>query len=300
MPSFVHKIDVNSPLIQYQGPWIRGGSKADPRGPDADPEQPKYDQETFVFCFPGNICSATLNFNGTEIHVVGAFRANSGPVQVQLDGESFGPFAPTPDERIHNNSSVAFVYAPSDAWSTDMSRLPGFDDGTGHSTFNRADATVNFSFMGDRIALYGAIGGQAAPFTAQVDNGPIRSLTEMQSISDEATEDYLPNQLIYYADSLGAGNHTIFLKSQSSSPSQTLSIDYALVDGNDNTASSTSSSPSLISPSTQGTRSLTIRGEDYPTSRETITCDWHVRTLSAPSDLCTVAVLLCNFVVEVI
>ncbi|KAF8192282.1 hypothetical protein K438DRAFT_1970092 [Mycena galopus ATCC 62051] len=292
MPSAVHKIDMNSPLILYQGRWIRGGSSGDPAGPDADPEQVKYDQETFVFCFPGEACSATLNFNGTEIHVVGAVRDNTGPMQVELDGEIFGPLNPkTEPEQFqvdhfnktnlvdgshtltisnfaNSNGSTfdidfftwtsnvaslvdarfqddhpAFVYEPLDAWSTDMTNLPGFDDGTGHASFNKPGATATLTFAGDRVALYGAIGGLGAPFTAQVDNGTVRTLTAQQSISDNAGENYLPNQLIFYADGLTSGNHTVVLSSQPVSVTQGLTIDYALVDARVNNASALTPTP---------------------------------------------------------
>ncbi|KAJ6517840.1 hypothetical protein DFH09DRAFT_232643 [Mycena vulgaris] len=84
MPSFVQTIDANSPLIMYSGPWKLEGA-------DGDPETLKYDQGTFRFC-GGTQCSATINFTGTEVHVVGAYRLNSGPFKVSLDGVVFGPF----------------------------------------------------------------------------------------------------------------------------------------------------------------------------------------------------------------
>ncbi|KAJ7857108.1 hypothetical protein B0H14DRAFT_3448075 [Mycena olivaceomarginata] len=83
MPSAVHKIDENSPLVQYAGPWDLGGAD--------DPEANRYNQGTFLHC-TGTQCSATISFTGTEVHVVGALRNTSGPYQVNLDGQVFGPF----------------------------------------------------------------------------------------------------------------------------------------------------------------------------------------------------------------
>ncbi|KAJ6477963.1 hypothetical protein DFH09DRAFT_865877, partial [Mycena vulgaris] len=71
MPSVVQNIDVNSPLVQYSGQWVLGGA-------DGDPEIVKYDKNTFVYCGTAP-CSATIQFNGTEVHVVGAYRTNSSP-----------------------------------------------------------------------------------------------------------------------------------------------------------------------------------------------------------------------------
>ncbi|KAJ7648753.1 hypothetical protein DFH06DRAFT_1332361 [Mycena polygramma] len=87
MPAYVQDIDVTSPLIQYSGPWAVGGA-------DGDVERVSYDQESFVYCTPGAQCSATINFTGSEVQVIGAYRTNSGPIQVVVDGVTKGPFKP--------------------------------------------------------------------------------------------------------------------------------------------------------------------------------------------------------------
>ncbi|KAJ7449409.1 hypothetical protein B0H11DRAFT_2078595 [Mycena galericulata] len=289
MPSsFVQDIDVNSPLVQYAGAWQLGGA-------DGDPEVVKYNQDTFVYC-AGTPCSATISFNGTEIHVVGAYRTNSGPFQVVLDGQTFGPFGTTAtvteqfqidlfnktemraglhtltisnvqapnaqqvnmnldyftwtnevnsltDLRIQDDTS-AFVYEPPAAWSSFTSpstSFPGFD-GTGHSTV-QGGATATFSFMGDRVALYGAIGSQGGPYSVAIDNGTPSSLTAQRLVSDATTPvpNYLPGQMLFYADSLSLGNHTITVTANPTSPTQDISIDYAIVDG---TLNSNTTSPS--------------------------------------------------------
>ncbi|KAF7375602.1 hypothetical protein MSAN_00448800 [Mycena sanguinolenta] len=86
MPSFVRNIDITSPLIQYAGPWVVGGK-------DGDPDTVKYNKQTFTFC-PSTPCSATMTFNGTEVHIFGAWRTNSGSFQVVLDSQTLGPFPP--------------------------------------------------------------------------------------------------------------------------------------------------------------------------------------------------------------
>jgi hypothetical protein len=73
-----------------------------------------------VLCFPDkdHVCSATLNFTGTEIRVVGAYHGqlapvcagaqcrydifliNSSSVRVELDGETSGPIQPPKDEQF--------------------------------------------------------------------------------------------------------------------------------------------------------------------------------------------------------
>nr|GAT55175.1 predicted protein [Mycena chlorophos] len=282
----VHKIDVTSPLIRYTGFWVRGGSKEDPAGEFADGDQPRYDEETFVFCYPGSQCSASLNFRGTEVHLVGAYRSNRGPVSFTLDGQDFGPYTVSTnpqqfqveyfngtglvEDGIHTvtavnavsdnltydvdyitwtstvnstvdtrfqDDSAAFSYQPAHAWSVDLGNMTGFDDGTGHVGSMGSSATLKFS--GDRVAVYGAIGAQGAPFTAQLDGGSSNKYTQQQSISDTPSENYLPSQLIYYADGLSDGNHTLVLSSASNSSVQVFTIDYALVDGTANQAPET-------------------------------------------------------------
>ncbi|KAJ7751914.1 hypothetical protein DFH07DRAFT_524091 [Mycena maculata] len=279
MPSFVQTIDVNSPLVEYLGPWQLGGA-------DGDPEVVKYNQDTFVYC-ANTGCFATISFNGTEVHVVGAYRLNSGPFQVELDGETFGPFGTTPtvveqfqidlfnqtdltagphsltisnlppiesnkpnlnldyfswtneinsldDVRLQDDTP-AFSYEPSTAWSsfTDgSSSFPDFDGGTGHSTV-QGGATVAFSFKGDRVALYGAIGSLGGPYTVQIDNGSVSHYTAQSLVSDATTPlpNYLAGQLLFYADSLSSGNHMVTITANPGSPTQDLTMDYAIVDG---------------------------------------------------------------------
>ncbi|CAK5272863.1 unnamed protein product [Mycena citricolor] len=88
--SVTHKIDVTSPLLQYNGNWLRGGT-------DGDLEQIRYDQFTFVYCSIGDTCSISLTFRGTEVHAIGAFRGDSGAIQAQLDDQSVDP-PPPPDD----------------------------------------------------------------------------------------------------------------------------------------------------------------------------------------------------------
>ncbi|KAL1747318.1 hypothetical protein HDZ31DRAFT_61375 [Schizophyllum fasciatum] len=78
-------LDAYSPLIDYQPreAWVRGGA-------DGDPYRTRYQDGTFVFSLRAPGASATLNFTGTEVHIYGAYRSNSGPYSVTLDGVSSG------------------------------------------------------------------------------------------------------------------------------------------------------------------------------------------------------------------
>ncbi|KAJ7836787.1 hypothetical protein B0H14DRAFT_1119779 [Mycena olivaceomarginata] len=292
MPSAVHKIDENSPLVQYAGPWDLGGAD--------DPEANRYNQGTFLHC-TGTQCSATISFTGTEVHVVGALRNTSGPYQVNLDGQVFGPFVtqrpvveqfqidlfnqtnllpgahnltisaaapvatPGPihldyftwisdvnsqvDIRVQDDAS-AFVYEPPTAWFTFTDRditFPGFDGG-GHGT-TLGGANVTLSFTGDRVGLYGSIGVQGGPYTVRVDNGSVSNFTSKRRIADPNTSlaDYLAGQMLFYADGLVAGNHTLTVTSNLGS----LGIDYAIIDGTLKPSPTNPSNPAGKSGSTR-------------------------------------------------
>jgi len=293
----VYKIDVGSPLIRYEGNWGPG--------PDIDPEKKKYDKDSYVFCAFGEVCSATLEFTGKEIHVVGAYRPPfSGPIQVELDGKLFGPLDPggqndqfkidlfnatdlqpgmhtlklstvpstdqnakktvsldyftwtsevasLSDTRIQDDSA-AFVYEPKNAWKTDLSKLPGFDDGNGH--YAVSDGTATFTFSGDRIALLGAIGQGGGPFTAQVDNGPVWNLTTQN-------EKYSAEQVIFSADGYSSGNHTVKIVAQPGEK-QIVAIDYAIVDAKANGDTVTSASASSLPESTSTMSASNLRASE--------------------------------------
>ncbi|KAJ7064688.1 hypothetical protein C8F01DRAFT_1249726 [Mycena amicta] len=313
----VHKIDVTSPLVRYTGPWIRGGLEEGSflAGQFADPDQPRYDQGTFIFCDPGLVCTATLAFRGTEVHVVGAFRSNSGPIQssraertdlqaVDTSNQppksskstsSIGQTSPKAPHQLNITNFVSgdrtydvdFVCSvrgavlasqlsfrrecgicvrPANAWSTDMANLTGFDDGTGQYVGSlRGLYRTHPSKALGLSALQPPSTSLATEWRYMVQSagmarrsphnwtaGPSNRLTQQQDISDTPSENYLANQLIYYADGLGLRKHTLVLASTASSTSQKFTIDYVVVDGTANTlpktTAATPASPTPVSP----------------------------------------------------
>ncbi|KAJ6572012.1 hypothetical protein B0H19DRAFT_1255937 [Mycena capillaripes] len=146
----------------------------------------------------------------------------------------------TNDTRIES-VPPAFVYDPRASWHT--AKLQGFD---GHVT-NQSEANVTFTFSGDRVALYGAIaaGGR---YTAQLND----SERVMNFIQLNFTQIHSQPQLIFYADSLPAGNHTVRLVSESDNASFTVS--HAVIGDaiNKELASTSTSSSSSSSPLSTG------------------------------------------------
>jgi hypothetical protein len=84
----------------------------------------------------------------------------------------------------------------------------------------------------------------------QIDNGNVSTFTAQQMISDPNTPlaNYLAGQLLFYADSLTLGNHTVTVASNVVSPTQDVAIDYAIV-------GETNSVPSGAAPSSSSTPS---------------------------------------------
>jgi len=79
-------------------------------------------------------------------------------------------------------------------------------------------------FLGDAVLLYGPVGPNGAPYSAQVDNGNPSNYTTNSST-------YRPQTLLYYGSNLGAGSHTLKITVQpfNSSYPLTLAVDYAEV-----------------------------------------------------------------------
>jgi hypothetical protein len=72
------------------------------------------------------------------------------------------------------------------------------------------------------VSLYGPVGPGSSPYSVQLDGGsPANYGGEKQF--------YTPNILLYHADDLGPGRHTLKLLCQPSAPGQIFSIDYANV-----------------------------------------------------------------------
>ncbi|KAF7343026.1 hypothetical protein MVEN_01732800 [Mycena venus] len=289
MPSITQDIDVFSPLVTYvSGPWTVGGK-------DGDKQVVNYDQHTFTIC-AGPQCLVTINFHGTEVHFIGAWRSNSGSFQAVLDGQTYGPFGPPPfttalfkvdmfsktnlesklhtltlsnvvlndtmdtfnvdhfiwttsinsttDSKIQDTDFSYFSYEG--AWSTELPHhdvKTDFDGGTGHFT-SQIGASASLTFQGDRVALYGAIGSEFGLYTVQLDGGNASSFSAAGAMLNSTNYQtnppytYLPRQMLFYADNLSGGNHTLIFAVPPDSI-QTISVDYAIVDGTLNSPSLT-------------------------------------------------------------
>ncbi|TEB40208.1 hypothetical protein FA13DRAFT_1680234 [Coprinellus micaceus] len=118
----------------------------------------------------------------------------------------------------------AFTYTPTDAWSTSPFNVGQFAGASGHWT-STPGASVQVTFKGDAIALYGPVGPQAASsFSVALADRPATNYSAQK-------EFFRARQLLYYGANLGAGEHTLTmnLDSAGATAGQTLAVDYAEV-----------------------------------------------------------------------
>lgn len=121
------------------------------------------------------------------------------------------------------DSDPSFSYYPYSSWSANPSNLGTFSGGNGHVS-SSAGSYVTYTFQGDAVLLYGPVGPNGAPYSAQMDNGNPSNYTTSSST-------YRPQTLLYYGSNLGAGSHTLKITVQpfNSSYPLTLAVDYAEV-----------------------------------------------------------------------
>ncbi|KAJ7737880.1 hypothetical protein DFH07DRAFT_892813 [Mycena maculata] len=121
------------------------------------------------------------------------------------------------------DTTTAFSYQPATSWGTDLTaaQLTGFSQNNGHVTITTgASATVTFN--GDFITVYGPVGPTISRYTVVVDG-------VTGGTFNGTKENYTPQVALYYANGLGAGQHTIQLVSEPAVSGQFFAIDYAQI-----------------------------------------------------------------------
>ncbi|KAJ7033177.1 hypothetical protein C8F04DRAFT_631972 [Mycena alexandri] len=262
MPARNNTIDFTSPLIEYQG----------------KPKQQVnlYDQSPFLSCDDDN-CTASLHFNWTVAFFVAVCPGLSTcpnltttldggnailqPMPKQSNNSEFQLPASTTNPhsnlKIPIQKSVHLHYFnwTSNAHSLMDATIPRSDPAF-KGEIEGGNPQVTFSFAGDRVALYGPIGANGWNYNARLDGRQPWNLRGKSDVS-------LPNQLLFYADSLDLGNHTVTVAGM-------FNLDHAIVDGtlnNPTSASPPSASLSLLAigstnsarPTNPGLASLSLK-----------------------------------------
>ncbi|KAF8634680.1 hypothetical protein AX15_000781 [Amanita polypyramis BW_CC] len=155
-----------------------------------------------------------------------------------------------------DDNDGAFKYSGSD-WSTSPTDVGKYFGGTGHTTMNY-NATVEFAFSiplfdlcaGDAISLYGPVGSNGAPYNVQIDDKPATSYQANRSPAFQ--------MLLYHANNLGSGNHTLTFTCQPVQQ-QLCGIDYVNIYS---TATNGSSAIGATSPNASNSNSSHLSAGD--------------------------------------
>jgi len=146
----------------------------------------------------------------------------NGDGTLDVDYVAFNTSIGTDNEALIVNSfqdlHPSFTYTPSSLWAVPPS-AGTFSGGSLHMT-SSPSASLQFSFQGDTVAVYGPVGPGFTPsFSVQVDNGTPSFYSAQKQL-------FRSEQVLFYSAGLGAGQHSI--KIGPGAPGQ-LAIDYANV-----------------------------------------------------------------------
>ncbi|KIK67485.1 hypothetical protein GYMLUDRAFT_1020713 [Collybiopsis luxurians FD-317 M1] len=266
MPSFTSTIEDFSPAIIYSPDWKQGSSSSDNLASSYSASSffaTNTNGGTASFTFNGtgielfgakrgNHGLYQVTIDGTQFAAASGQASDPGIFQTSLFSKtdltqglhtvvlenqgSSGQFVDLDFITWHGNigqsneqlsvatvedDSSSFVYSPNNAWFTNPDNLGFFSGSSGHvTTTPGAFFTYTFSVR-DGVSLYGPVGPAYSPFSVQLNS---------ESLSFSAQKSMNASQvLLYHADNLGPGPHTLKLLFQPSSTGQMFAIDYAQV-----------------------------------------------------------------------
>ncbi|KAF9499106.1 hypothetical protein BDN71DRAFT_1428426 [Pleurotus eryngii] len=257
------EIDDNGPLVRYSPPdaWQQFNNASDPL-------TSRYYGETFTRALNFG-AEAVFSFNGTGVSIFGGRKSGYGAFGVLLDGVPYEgsastqgndeaavllfskndlentnhtvkviangpkPFdidkiawiteldpqhgrAPVETTTV-DDSDPAFQWMPPSAWNTQPEGLQHFRQITGHRSI------CILYIRREMISVYGTVGPRNAPYIVQLDDKSLLFYNATRTFNT-------PQTLLFFADNLGLGNHTLTLSSaRGLSTGMVLEIDYAEV-----------------------------------------------------------------------
>ncbi|CAE6520636.1 unnamed protein product [Rhizoctonia solani] len=203
--------------------------------------------------------SVKVKFNGTAVYIYGAKRPNRGHYTINQMGtiDFFDRFVRVYDENLndqpheitltndsHEGDGRPFVDVDYVNWTSSVDSHAGtndYDDGhpnwsyngmwdkrildptnnqTAHSTRTSSfGSSAILTFQGDAVYLYGAVARGHGSYNVTLDN------REPIALNGFYTRLY-PNTILYFADGLGPGSHTLVAKN---TENKVLGIDFARV-----------------------------------------------------------------------
>ncbi|KAF8329326.1 hypothetical protein F5887DRAFT_1004751 [Amanita rubescens] len=274
MPTLTTTIENISPLLVYSNGWTPGSSQSDSLASSySDSDFTKTNTQNTTMTFVYNGTDVTLygaqrgNHGNYQVTVDGAasspqsgYNAN-GNFQVILyesNGLSQGNHTVVIENLGDNlyldidfvtwkatfgnandplgiitvdDTDSAFKYSGSD-WSASPTDAGKYFAGTGHST-STFNASMEFTFSGEAISLYGPVGATGGPYLVQMDKST--------AVSYNANTTPGFQVLLYHANNLGSGNHTLTFWCQPVQQ-QICAIDYVNIYDTATTGSGSSSS----------------------------------------------------------
>ncbi|KAF4586201.1 hypothetical protein EYR38_010475 [Pleurotus pulmonarius] len=225
------------------GIWIHGARRSN-HGPyevNLDNDVKRFDGFQAVEDFTTPLFSADNLFNG--LHTVSITnRRDTNNTRPFLDIDFIIWTAEVQNasasQVIIPHTASAFQYEPTSAWNQPVSA--GFNSTTAHFT-TTTNAEASLTFTGSAISVFGAVSGTTAPYSVQLDDRPAQNF-------DGRVNEYTPQTVLYFADNLGPGNHTLKMVNLPAAEGQGLLLDYALVaDGGPETPTTGNSSSGGLS-----------------------------------------------------
>jgi len=264
MPSLTTTIEDTSPILTYSPPeaWVQGNSSLDSQASNYSGSSftdTRIPNSSVTFTFQGSSLAiygamrgnhgpftvdvdgtvfSSNGFSSTDLFQVPLFQTNlqqgthnitltngGNNTFVDIDFVTWSSNIGLDSEKLTDflveDSDPAFNYKPSPAWSTNVVNIGSFMGGSGHST-SQKNAYVEYTFTGAAVALYGTVGPNNAPYSVQLDGGHMTNYSATKV-------DFVPQTLLYRADNLGSGSHSLLVQNQQTTPGQVLQIDYAIV-----------------------------------------------------------------------
>jgi hypothetical protein len=118
-----------------------------------------------------------------------------------------------------DDTSSDFSYSPPSAWTKSAAQVDTFLASTGHQT-SVPGSFFEYTFTGPSVSLFGPIGPSYSPYTVQIDDGTIVNYSAKN-------DNFIPQVMLFYADNLSSGQHTVKVSYQPSQDGQLFAVDYA-------------------------------------------------------------------------
>ncbi|KAG9220515.1 hypothetical protein CCMSSC00406_0003971 [Pleurotus cornucopiae] len=120
------------------------------------------------------------------------------------------------------NTASSFAFSPESAW-----KPLSFEEENSVQTARLTsvqEASMTLAFTGNAIALYGIVGPSSGLYSVQVDGQPSTNAT-----FNATSKVYTTDSLLFHANDLGPGNHTLRMINKPEFPEQEMFVTHAMV-----------------------------------------------------------------------